>query len=597
MAQPTVQWQKSYGGTKGDKANAMTPTKDGGFVLAGMSASTDGDITGNHGGADYMIVKVNSTGTLEWQKSLGGTIYDEANAIKQTTDNGYIVVGGAKSNDGDVTGHHGSDTAKADYWVVKLNSAGSIEWQKSLGGTGDDVARSVQQTSDGGYIVAGSAKSTNGDVTGGHGGNDYWIVKLSATGDIQWQKSLGGSGDDIAFAIDQTADNGYVVAGSSSSSDGDVTVNHGARDFWIVKLDNTGNLVTQVSYGGSNDEAALTIKATTDGGYIVSGRTASTDGDVTGNRGQEDFWLLKLDNKGGLRWQKTFGGSDNEEANSIQQTSDGGYIVAGFTTSNDFNIEGGNHNKLTADAWLLKFNDSGVVQWKKCYGGTGSDAAEQVYETADKGYVFAGVSNSNDGDVSGNQGTFDAWLVKLIPDPFLLPLQLSQFVAKQNGNTVTCQWQTVQELNTAKFIVEYSTDGTTFSQIGAVTAAGNSANVSNYSFTHNNPKAGNNFYRLQMVDKDGSFTYSKIVNVVFGSQQSGLKAYPNPATTYVVVEHPASSSAKLQILDANGRLVKTKVVGEGTTQTTLNVKSLAAGVYTLLWTDGTDKLMKTILVK
>ncbi len=137
---------------------------------------------------------------------------------------------------------------------------------------------------------------------------------------------------------------------------------------------------------------------------------------------------------------------------------------------------------------------------------------------------------------------------------------LSDFGAKQNGNTITCQWQTLQEQNVAKFIVEYSTHGTTFTEIGTVYATGNSATTKNYSFTHNNPAVGNNYYKLKMVDKDGGFTYSKIVNVVLGNQSLSLKVYPNPATTYVVVEHPASTtSARLQLLDANGRIVKNKI--------------------------------------
>src|SRR4051812_25721754 len=196
LSQPTIQWQKSLGGTKGDAANSVAATNNGGYILAGQTVSSNGNVTSNHGGADYWIVKVNSAGGIEWQKSPGGSLYEEAYAVKQTSDNGYIIAGASRSNDGDVTGHHGSDTSKADYWVIKLNSVGNIEWEKSLGGVGDDVARCVQQTSDGGYIVAGTSNSTDGDVTGNHGGNDYWVIKLSAAGAIEWQKSLGGSADD-----------------------------------------------------------------------------------------------------------------------------------------------------------------------------------------------------------------------------------------------------------------------------------------------------------------------------------------------------------------------------------------------------------------
>jgi len=194
--------------------------------------STDGDVNGNHGDADYWIVKLNSTGNIMWQKSYGGSSADYAESIKQTTDGGYIIAGFSESTDGDVTENYGY----ADYWIVKLNSTGNIMWQKSYGGSSRDEAFSIQQTSDGGYIVAGYSESTDGDVTGNYSEYDYWVVKLNSTGNIMWQKCLGGSGTDWAFSIQKTADSGYIVAGRSHSTDGDVTGHHGDADFWVVKL-------------------------------------------------------------------------------------------------------------------------------------------------------------------------------------------------------------------------------------------------------------------------------------------------------------------------------------------------------------------------
>ncbi len=185
---------------------------------------------------------------IQWEKALGGTGYDYATSIVQTSDGGYIVAGYSYSNDGDVTGNHGS----ADYWVVKLDNTGSISWQKSLGGSGDDEAASIVQTSDGGYIMAGSSNSNDGDVTGNHGSYDCWVVKLDNTGSVSWQKSLGGTGGDLASSVEQTSDGGYIVAGQSYSTDGDVTGNHGVADCWVVKLDDTGSISWQKSLGGSN---------------------------------------------------------------------------------------------------------------------------------------------------------------------------------------------------------------------------------------------------------------------------------------------------------------------------------------------------------
>ena len=178
---------------------------------------------------------------IQWQKCLGGTGYEEAHSIQQSTDGGYIVEGYSKSNDGDVSGHHGP-LVRRDYWVVKTDQSGTIEWQKSLGGSDSDEANSIQQTTDGGYIVAGFSSSTDGDITGTHGGMDYWLVKLDSVGNLQWQKSFGGTGDDRAYFIQQSSDGGYVVAGYSGSNDGDATGNHGGMDYWLVKLDSMGIL-------------------------------------------------------------------------------------------------------------------------------------------------------------------------------------------------------------------------------------------------------------------------------------------------------------------------------------------------------------------
>ena len=278
-----------------------------------------------------------------------GFFYDYAKSIEQTTDGGYVVTGWSESNDGEVSVNHGV----YDYWVVRLDASGSVIWQKSLGGTGEDQANSVQQTIDGGYVVAGYSLSTNGNVTGNHGNSDYWVVKLDAYGNITWQKSLGGSDGDVAHSIQQTADEGYIVAGSSNSNDGDVTGSNGESDFWIVKLDTTGSITWQNSLGGSVYEYALSVKQITDGGYIVAGLAYSNDGDISGYLGGGDSWIVKLDAAGNITWQKSFGGTDSDNTNSIQQTLDGGFIIAGGSRSNNGNVTG-NHGDY--DFWIAKLS-------------------------------------------------------------------------------------------------------------------------------------------------------------------------------------------------------------------------------------------------
>jgi hypothetical protein len=404
---PNIQWQKCLGGTDTEIAYSVQQTNDSGYIIAGYTNSSDGNVVGNHGSvADYWIVKLDLNGNLQWQKCLGGGDFDYAYAIHQTTDNGYIVAGSSFSTNGDVTGNHGL----SDYWLVKLDNSSNIQWQKSLGGSDNDAAYSIQQTSDGGFVLAGRSKSTNGDVIGNHGNYDYWVVKVDNFGNILWQKSLGGSANEEAKAIQETTDGGYIIAGFSESTDGDVIGNHGASDYWIVKLDNNGNIIWQKCFGGNLSEKANSIQQTSDGGFVVAGRSSSSNGDLTENNGNADYWIVKIDNTGNLQWQRSIGGSGFEEASSIEQTSEGGYILAGRSNSLGGDVSG-NHGIY--DYWVVKLNGTGNIEWQKSLGGSYSDEAYSIEQTADGGCILAGLSPSNDGDVIGNNINGDYWIVKL----------------------------------------------------------------------------------------------------------------------------------------------------------------------------------------
>ena len=402
----TIQWQNSLGGSDDDHAMCVQQTSDGGFILAGYSVSNDGDVTGNHGNDDYWVVKLEPSGNMAWQKSLGGSETERALSIQQTNDGGFIVAGYSKSNDGDVTNNHGS----SDYWVVKLFASGDIEWQKSLGGSEGDIAKSIQQTADGGFIIAGTSESMDGDVTVNNGGSDYWVVKLYASGDIEWQKSLGGADYEITSSIQQTSDGGYIVAGGSQSLNGDVIDNHGSYDYWIVKLDASGNIMWQKNLGGSSGEVARSIQQTSDDGFIVAGGSGSTDGDVTNNHGYHDYWVMKLDTSGNILWQKSLGGSESERAFSIQQTTDDGFIVAGHSRSADGDVNG---NYGNYDSWVVNMDASGNIVWQKNLGGSDYDYTNSIQQTIDGGFIVASSSNSDDGDLTVNQGGSDYWVVKL----------------------------------------------------------------------------------------------------------------------------------------------------------------------------------------
>jgi len=410
-AQPNIEWQKSLGGGASETLHCINLCSDGGYIAAGFTSSNNGDVFGNHGGGDLWVVKLSKTGQLQWQRCLGGNSTEAAYSIQQSDDGGYVVAGQTYSNNGDVTGNHGS----WDIWVVKLNNVGSIEWQKALGGTSEEFAYSIQQTIDGGFAVAGYTGSSDGDVSVNYGYADYWIVKLSSTGAIEWDKSLGGSnGGDQAFFMRHTSDGGYILAGESQSSDGDISNSQGGTDFWVVKLDSIGHIEWERSLGGDAGDAGRSIMQAADGGYVVVGEVGSNNsGHVTDNHGLNDYWVVRLSPDGELEWQKTLGGSDSDWARSVCQAPDGGYVVPGLVYSTDGDAAGCEG----ADILVVKLSADGEnIEWKKIVGGSDFETVHSIVRTPDGGYILAGETYSNDGDVSGNHGGRDAWVVKLAPE-------------------------------------------------------------------------------------------------------------------------------------------------------------------------------------
>lgn len=400
---PSIEWQKALGGTQGETAHSTQQTSDGGYIMAGVSSSNDGDIIGNHGEGDGWVVKMDGNGNIEWQKALGGSNNDVIQSIRQTTDGGYIAAGSSKSTDGDTTINHGN----FDFWVVKLDNSGNIQWQKSLGGSGIDEAQSIQQTAEGGYIVAGISSSNDGDVSGNQGDQDYWVVKLDNIGNIQWQKSLGGSDSDQALSVQQTFDGGYIIAGNTISTDGHITVSYGNYDYWVVKLDSFGNIQWQKTLGNIGDNMGYSAQQTFDGGYIVVG-TSYDPSNI--ENGLPDYWVVKLNNNGGIQWDKYLGGGAHDNAITIRQTPEWDYIVGGWTASNNGQVTG-NHGDL--DYWIAKLDSNGNLKWGKTLGGPSVEYFSSIELTSDNGYIVSGNTLSTSGDVTGNHGTIDAWVVKL----------------------------------------------------------------------------------------------------------------------------------------------------------------------------------------
>ena len=405
---PNILWQKSYGGSEEDVATSVALTSDGGYIIVGYSESNNGDVSNHHGSTswdDYWVVKINATGNIEWQKSYGGSSIDMAYSIIQTQDGNYVIAGKSTSTNGDINNHHPGIHSYYDYWVVKLNSVGNIIWEKSLGGEYGDEGFSIDEANDGSYIVTGLIQSSGGDVTGKQGSwqsSDFWTVKLTSSGVIQWEKAMGASyGNSVAKSVKKTLDGGYIVAGYTNSYSGDVSTNYGYNDCWIVKLNQYGNIQWKKVIGGSSSDYAYSISTTNDGGYILTGKSFSSNRGFT-NNGAEDLFIIKLTSAGNIEWQKSYGGSNEDVGNNVVQTQDGGYIVVGATEMSG-----------VFKTWVLKVDNNGNLQWQKKMGGSQNDIFYEIKEVTCSEYIMVGGSKSNNGDLNINKGGYDYWIVKL----------------------------------------------------------------------------------------------------------------------------------------------------------------------------------------
>jgi len=311
----------------------------------------------SYGVYDFAIYKLDSNGSKVWFKHYGGANGDDAHSIQQTSDGGYVVAGNIESFT------YGLD----DFGIYKLNSNGNKVWFKHYGGTNSDRCYSIQQTSDGGYVVAGSTASYT------HGNDDFAIYKLNSSGNKVWFKHYGGLSDEEAYSIQQTSDGGYIVAGYTLS------FSYGNADFAIYKLNSSGNKIWFKHYGGIGNDYGRSIQQTSDGGYIVAGYTISY------TYGVNDFAIYKLDSSGNKVWFKHYGGTNGDRGYSIQQTSDGGYIVAGDTDSYTYG---------SYDFAIYKLDSSGNKVWFKHYGGTNSDSGSSIQQTSDSGYITTGFTHS-----------------------------------------------------------------------------------------------------------------------------------------------------------------------------------------------------------
>ncbi|MEN6341516.1 MAG: dockerin type I domain-containing protein [Methanospirillum sp.] len=415
LAAPPIAWEHLFGGDGPDIARSADRTTDGGYILLGETySSASGDVAGtNHGMWDLWVVKLRGNGTVQWQRLLGGSRDDRAQAIRGTPDGGCIVLGTTFSNaSGDIAGTtHGN----LDTWVVKLDAAGGIQWQRLIGGDWNDGGTTIELTADGGYVLLGETDSSeSGDVTvKNHGRSDVWVLKLDVGGATQWQRQYGGEYWETGTQVRQTADGGYLVTAGTQERNGVVSELY---DVWLLRLDQNGLLLWEKILGGSGNEYGGIALPTADGGYLVAATTeSSANGDVTPtNHGGYDVWVVRLDGPREVRWEGLYGGSGWDRLSAVRSTADGGCVLLGETDSSaSGNVTGTNHGQN--DLWTVKLGAGGAVEWQRLYGGDGNERAADLLQTADGGYLLLGTSTSSaSGDVAAfGHGAEEVWAVRL----------------------------------------------------------------------------------------------------------------------------------------------------------------------------------------
>ena len=412
VTSPVLESVTTLGGSLNEVARSVVVTSDGGYAVLGYSQSNDGALFGKiNTSFDYYVLKYSSSNTLEWFKTYGGSNDDRGSSIIQTTDGGYAIFGYSNSNDLDVTDNAGG----RDFWLVKLASNGNLLWQKTYGYIGKDDGQIIIQTKDGGFLIAGELDVTSSGGEGNsqakiqHAGGDYWVLKLDSFGAIEWSKYYGGNFTDTPRGIAVSNDGGYVIVGTSDSTDVDISNNKGTYDFWVIKISPTGTLLWEKNFGGSQIDEARGIIKTDDGNFLVVGDTTSTDSDVSANNGGADLWVLKIDNEGNLLWEKNYGGRSFDVARSIKKTNSGGFIISGSSRSSDNDFTNNGQN----DGLLMILTQDGDVEWQYTIGGSDIDFLYDAVQLPNGTFVGVGESSSADIQISENKGFSDLLIITL----------------------------------------------------------------------------------------------------------------------------------------------------------------------------------------
>ncbi|HYV92665.1 MAG TPA: T9SS type A sorting domain-containing protein [Chitinophagales bacterium] len=587
-----AQFENAYGRNTNDGGNSVQLTPlDGGYIISG--AINFGDDQN-----DVLLLKTNADGVLLWSRTYGGGNDEWGNSAKQTRNGEYIITGWTRS----------FDLPHWDVLLIRTLPNGDPIWTKTYGDaeSGVDRGNVVDTTDDGGFIIGGWTQSF------GAGLNDFYLIKTDENGDLLWTRTFGGTNNERGSTVQQTSDGGYIITGYTAS------FGAGDLDVYLIKTLANGDIDWSRAYGGTGTDNAPCVHQTMDGGYILAGQTNSF------GSGGNDVLLIKTFANGDIDWARTYGGPGDDRGSSVKQTADSGYIIAGKTSS--FGVQG-------FDAYLIRVNKVGNVEWTMTYGGAGEDWVEPVETTINGGYIIAGYTasyGSGNGDVylietdangyirngcqnpvntitttptlqittpatlvdSGGTATnrtptVGSGVTTTIICPVILPIELVNFFAACEGdNTITLRWQTASEINNNYFAVERSSDGINFEQIGVnVPGSGNSNTIHDYSLTDLQPLSGVSYYRLKQVDYSGEFTYSYIISAYCG-EINIISVYGNPsAEGYIQYQIACSSGgdATVRVFNMLGQVVINleQTIGAGLTINKVQTTGLSNGDYVL----------------
>jgi len=349
FAQPT--FERTYGGSSVDWGNSVHQTMDGGFIIAGLTMSFGA------GNADLYLIRTDLSGDTLWTRTYGGTAWDEGYSVRETSDGGFII-GGLTSSFGSGLG---------DFYLMRTDSLGDTLWSKTYGGTLDEHGYSVQETSDGGFILAGETESY------GAGLADVYLVRTNSFGDTLWTKTYGGTDSDVGFSVQETSDGGYIITGWTWS------FGAGSVDVYLIRTNSSGDTLWTRTYGDSLDDFGTSVQQTSDGGYIITGWTTSF------GAGLSDIHLLRTDSSGNILWTKIYGGINWDDGWFVQETFDGGFVITGYTES---------FGSGSGDLYLIRTDSLGDTLWTRTYGGTDLDEGYYIKQTSDGGFIITGYTYS-----------------------------------------------------------------------------------------------------------------------------------------------------------------------------------------------------------